>query len=79
MSRYRDPQLQVSENYLYLFILRPNTCKSVCLNTHFLPYKSVLSTNKTIIVALSVLGLILGTLGLTNMFRKVITSTLYFG
>ena len=24
VSRYRDPQLQVGENYSYLFILRPN-------------------------------------------------------
>ena len=24
VSRYRDPQLQVGENYSYLFILKPN-------------------------------------------------------
>ena len=28
VSRYRDPQLQVGENYSYLFDLRPNICKS---------------------------------------------------
>ena len=27
VSRYRDPQLQVAENYSYLFNLRPNICK----------------------------------------------------
>ena len=27
-SRYRDPQLQVAENYLYLFDLSTNICKS---------------------------------------------------
>ena len=32
--RYRDPQIQVSENYLYLFNLKPNICNSYCLNTH---------------------------------------------
>ena len=48
MSRYRDPQLprlclatathnfQVGENYSYLFNLRPNICKSWCLNAHFI-------------------------------------------
>ena len=35
VSRYRDPQLQVRENYSHLFDLRPNICKSWCLNTHF--------------------------------------------
>ena len=34
VSRYRDPQLQVDENYSYLFILKPNICKSWCTNTH---------------------------------------------
>ena len=28
VSRYRDPQLQVGENYSYLFNWRPNICKS---------------------------------------------------
>ena len=28
VSRYRDPQLQVGENYSYLLNLRPNICKS---------------------------------------------------
>ena len=37
VSRYRDPQLQVGENYLYLFNLIPNICKSWCLNAHFVP------------------------------------------
>ena len=27
VSRYRDPQLQVGENYSYLFSLRQNICK----------------------------------------------------
>ena len=35
VSRYRDPQLQVSKNYL--FNLRPTICKSKCLNSHFIP------------------------------------------
>ena len=35
VSRYRDPQLQVGENYSYLFNLRPTICKSWYLNTHF--------------------------------------------
>ena len=35
----RDPQLQVGENYSYLFDLRPNICKSWCLNTQFVPNK----------------------------------------
>ena len=43
VSRYRDPQLQVDENYSYLFILRQNICKSECLNTHFVPSSSDLS------------------------------------
>ena len=37
VSRYRDSQLQVCKNYSYLFNLRPNICKSLCLNTHFVP------------------------------------------
>ena len=36
VSRYRDPQLQVGENYSYLFILRPNICKSWFLSSHFI-------------------------------------------
>ena len=28
VSRYRDPQLQMGENYSYLFNLIPNICKS---------------------------------------------------
>ena len=28
LSRYRDPQLQIDENYLYLFNLRPNIASS---------------------------------------------------
>ena len=42
MSRYRDPQLQVGENYPYLFYLRPNICKYWCLNTRFNPINSKL-------------------------------------
>ena len=37
VCRYRDPQLQVGENYWYLFSLRPNIYKSWCLNTHLIP------------------------------------------
>ena len=37
VSRYRDPQLQVAENYSYLFNLRTNVFKSGCLNTNFNP------------------------------------------
>ena len=37
VSRYRDPQLQVGENYSHLLNLGPNICKSWCLNTHFVP------------------------------------------
>ena len=40
VSRYRDTQLQVGENYSYLFNLRPNICESRCLNTHFIPNNS---------------------------------------
>ena len=32
VSRYRDPQLQVGGNYLYLLNLWPNICKSWCSN-----------------------------------------------
>ena len=37
VSRYRDPQLQVGENYSYLFKSRPNICKSWGLNANFIP------------------------------------------
>ena len=37
LSRYRDPQIQVDENYSYLFNFIPNINKSLCLNTHFIP------------------------------------------
>ena len=40
MSRYRDPQLQVVENYSNLFNLSTNICKSQCLHTHFIPNDS---------------------------------------
>ena len=35
VSGYRNPQSTVVENYLYLFDLIPNNCKSWCFNTHF--------------------------------------------
>ena len=38
--RYRDPQLQGAENYSYLFNLRPDFCKSLCLDTDFIPYNN---------------------------------------
>ena len=34
VSRYSDPQPQVTENYSYL---RTNICKCCCLDTHFIP------------------------------------------
>ena len=37
VSRYRDPQPQVVENYSYLFNLKPNIYKSWYLNSHLLP------------------------------------------
>ena len=38
MSRQRDPQLQVGENYSYLiFFHTTKHSKSRCLNTHFIP------------------------------------------
>ena len=41
MSCYRDPQLDVSDNYYsYRFNWRPNICKSVFLITHFIPINS---------------------------------------
>ena len=36
VSRYRDPQLQVGENYSYLFNLRPNMYNFLSLKTHFI-------------------------------------------
>ena len=39
-SRYGDTQLQVGENSSYVFNLLPNICKSLCLNTQFIPYDS---------------------------------------
>ena len=40
VSRYRDPQLQVGENYSYLFNLSTNICKSWCLNMNFITNNS---------------------------------------
>ena len=40
VSRYRDPQLQVAENYWHLFNLAPNIYKSWCLNTDVVPDNS---------------------------------------
>ena len=40
MSRYRDPQPQVVENYSYLFNLRPNIYKYCWLNNHLIPNNS---------------------------------------
>ena len=37
VSRYRGPQLQVGENYSYLFNLRQKNCKSFSLNARFIP------------------------------------------
>ena len=37
VSRYRDPQPQVVENYSHLFNLRPNIHKIWCLNSHLIP------------------------------------------
>ena len=37
VSLYSYPKLQIGENYLYLFNLKPNICKSWCLSTHFIP------------------------------------------
>ena len=36
VSRYRDPQPQVIENYSYVFNLRLNIYKCWCLNSHFI-------------------------------------------
>ena len=40
VSRYRDPQLQVAENYSYLLDFSTHICKSWCLETHFIPNNS---------------------------------------
>ena len=40
VSRYREPQLQVGENYSYLFNLRSNICKYWCLDTDFISNNS---------------------------------------
>ena len=36
VSHYHDPQLQVGENYSYLFNLRSNIWNSLCLNAHLI-------------------------------------------
>ena len=36
VHRYRDPQLQVGENYSYLFDLRSNICQSWNLSIQFI-------------------------------------------
>ena len=43
VSRYRDPQLQVGENYSHLFNMDTNICKSWCLDTHLIPNNSDLA------------------------------------
>ena len=43
VSPYRDPQLQVVENYSYLFNLRTKICKTFLLNTHLIPNNSDLA------------------------------------
>ena len=43
VSRYRDPQLQVAENYSYLINLGPDICKFRCLNARFAPNESNLN------------------------------------
>ena len=55
VSRYRDPQLQVGENYSYLFNLRQKTSKKLMfLNSHFIPTDSGRQNKlQTIIVVLS--------------------------
>ena len=40
VSRYRDPQLQVTEKYSHLITLSTNMCKSSCLDAHFIPNNS---------------------------------------
>ena len=57
VSRYRDPQRQVGENY-YMFNLRPNIYTSLLLNTHSISnYRDLISQQnryKTIIVVVKV-------------------------
>ena len=38
--RYCEPQLQVAENYSYVFNLTTDICQSWCLDTHFIPNNS---------------------------------------
>ena len=40
VSRYRDPQHQLVENYSYLFNLRPNVYKYCGVNGHYIPNNS---------------------------------------
>ena len=40
VSGYRDPQIQVAENYSYLFHFSTYIYKSSCLDTHFIPNNS---------------------------------------
>ena len=40
VSRYRDPQLQVVENYSYLFNFISKHCKFWCLNIRSFPNNS---------------------------------------
>ena len=47
VGRYRDPQLQVGENYSYLLNVRLNIYKYGCLHTHLIPYKCDLKSNNT--------------------------------
>ena len=42
VSRYRDPQLHVGENYSYLFYFRPNICKSRYLTLSILSFATVI-------------------------------------
>ena len=47
VGRYSDPQLQVGENYSYLFNLRPNICKSWCLHIILCSHRLRLNGDKT--------------------------------
>ena len=53
MSRYRDTQLQVGENCLYLFNMGPNICKYWCLNTFLFPITAIQTVNKANLKKLS--------------------------
>ena len=44
VSRYRDPQLQVGENYSHLFTLSPNIYTSLFSNTNVIPNNCNLTT-----------------------------------